>query len=223
MPTPPPTWIHGTTPSGHLERAPTRVPVTAATVWGDSDSTTRGTSVPPDPPVVELKEVKDNMFSLAWTPGFEGDSPIVGFILEYKALNASWDSTKTVVEFGPNQTDATILEMNPSTYNVRIFARNSLGTSNASNVLTITTTKTDLHVDIFETTASTDSRAAASVEESHKGHVAVVVVPVVLVVLIAAILATWQLRRMKQNRGSLAMWLRGGAIRFRGSEPLEEL
>ncbi|XP_011609006.2 Down syndrome cell adhesion molecule-like protein 1 homolog [Takifugu rubripes] len=223
MSTPPPTWIHGTTPSGHLERAPTRVPVTAATVWGDSDSTTRGTSVPPDPPVVELKEVKDNMFSLAWTPGFEGDSPIVGFILEYKALNASWDSTKTVVEFGPNQTDATILEMNPSTYNVRIFARNSLGTSNASNVLTITTTKTDLHMDIFETTASTDSRAAASVEESHKGHVAVVVVPVVLVVLIAAILATWQLRRMKQNRGSLTMWLRGGAIRYRGSEPLQEL
>lgn len=43
--------------------------------------------VPPDPPVVELKEVKDNMFSLAWTPGFEGDSPIAGFILEYKALN----------------------------------------------------------------------------------------------------------------------------------------
>lgn len=43
--------------------------------------------VPPDPPVVELKEVKDNTISLLWTPGFEGDSPITGYYLEYKAVN----------------------------------------------------------------------------------------------------------------------------------------
>lgn len=118
--------------------------------------------MPPGPPVVELKEVNGNTFSLVWTPGPEGDSPITGFILEYKAVNgkssfllqhelslltvlsphtASWDLTKTV-KFGPDQTDATILEMNPSTYNVRMFAKDSLGMSTASNVLTITTSKT---------------------------------------------------------------------------------
>lgn len=43
--------------------------------------------VPPDPPVVELKEVIDNTISLIWTPGFEGDSPITGYYLEYKAVN----------------------------------------------------------------------------------------------------------------------------------------
>ncbi|CAF92746.1 unnamed protein product [Tetraodon nigroviridis] len=55
---------------------------------------------------------------------------------------ASWDSTKIVVEFGSSQTNATILEMKPSTYNLRMFARNRLGTSKASNVLTITTKET---------------------------------------------------------------------------------
>lgn len=44
-------------------------------------------SVVPEPPVVKLMEVKDNTFSLVWTPGLEGDSPITGFILEYKAVN----------------------------------------------------------------------------------------------------------------------------------------
>lgn len=44
-------------------------------------------SVLPEPPVVKLMEVKDNTFSLVWTPGLEGDSPITGFILEYKAVN----------------------------------------------------------------------------------------------------------------------------------------
>lgn len=43
--------------------------------------------VHPDPPVVEVKEVKDNTFSLSWTPGLEGDRPITGYCLEYKAAN----------------------------------------------------------------------------------------------------------------------------------------
>ena len=43
--------------------------------------------VPPDPPVVELKEVRDNTFSILWTPGFEGDTPITGYYLESKSAN----------------------------------------------------------------------------------------------------------------------------------------
>lgn len=52
---------------------------------------------------------------------------------------ALWDDTKTVVDFSPDQTEATIFEMNPSTYNLRMFAENRMSTSKASNVLTITT------------------------------------------------------------------------------------
>lgn len=43
------------------------------------------------------------------------------------------------MDFGAHETEATIIEMNPSTYNVRMFAKNSQATSAASNVLTITT------------------------------------------------------------------------------------
>ncbi|XP_015255932.1 PREDICTED: Down syndrome cell adhesion molecule homolog [Cyprinodon variegatus] len=93
-------------------------------------------TVPPDPPVIGLEDVTNNKISLFWTPGFEGDSPITGFYLEFKEANASWDYTETVVDFYANETEGTIIEINPSTYNIRMFAKNSLGTSNASNVLT---------------------------------------------------------------------------------------
>ncbi|KAM6999911.1 cell adhesion molecule DSCAM-like [Tautogolabrus adspersus] len=168
--------------------------VTAATVW--EEGTTSTTLVSPDPPLVELKEVKGSTISLLWTPGFEGDSPITGYYLEYKAVNASWDYTKTVVDFSPDQTEATIIEINPSTYNIRMFAKNSVGTSRASNILTITTGETghQSHDDL--TTISTDTHAAASVEKGQSGSkLAAIVLPVVLVVLIVAIVTAWQLRR----------------------------
>lgn len=47
--------------------------------------------MPPEPPVVELKEVIGNTISLSWTPGFEGDSPITGYLLEYKAVNGKFE------------------------------------------------------------------------------------------------------------------------------------
>ncbi|XP_038154992.1 Down syndrome cell adhesion molecule homolog [Cyprinodon tularosa] len=99
-------------------------------------------TVPPDPPVIGIEDVTNNKISLFWTPGFEGDSPITGFYLEFKEANASWDYTETVVDFYANETEATIIEINPSTYNIRMFAKNSLGTSNASNVLTVTIQET---------------------------------------------------------------------------------
>ncbi|XP_053179765.1 protein sidekick-1-like isoform X2 [Scomber japonicus] len=192
----------------------------AATVWLPSSSFISGR---PDPPVVQLKEVKDNTISLFWTPGFEGSSPITGYLLEYKAVNASWDYTKTVVDFSLNQTEATIIEINPSTYNIRMFAKSSLGTSKASNVLTVTTGEADHQWDALSTTAPTDTHSAASVEEGQSGHLVAIVVPVVLVLLIVAIVITWQLRRIKQRRGSLNMWLSSGIIKYRGSDSLQEL
>lgn len=197
----------------------------AATVWDQSTATVTSVCCPvaPDPPVVELKEIRDNMISLSWTVGFEGDSPVTGYYLEYKAANASWDYTKTVVDFGPNQTEATIIEINPSTYNIRMFAKNSLGTSRASNILTITTGETGHPTDNLTTTISPDTDAIVSVDESHGGHLAAIIVPVVLVMLAVTVVTTWQLRRIKQKKGSLNMWLNNGALRYRGSESLQEL
>lgn len=43
--------------------------------------------MPPDPPTLELKEVRGSTISLAWTPGFEGDGPITVYYMESKAVN----------------------------------------------------------------------------------------------------------------------------------------
>ncbi|XP_010795824.1 uncharacterized protein [Notothenia coriiceps] len=208
------TWITADTTS-------TVQSVPAATVW--RGSTPGITSVPPDPPVVELKEVRDNTFSILWTPGFEGETPITGYYLESKSANASWDYIKTVIDFSPNQTDATIIEMNPSTFNIRMFAKNSLATSGASNVLTITTGEGGRQRGDVLTTISTDTHAAASVDKSKGGHLAAIAVPVVLVLLVVGMVTTWKLLRIKQKKGNLNMWLTNGALRYRGAEPLQEL
>ncbi|KAM9849760.1 cell adhesion molecule Dscam2-like [Aulostomus maculatus] len=195
----------------------TAVPWSAA--W--EGSTTSSSSVGPDPPAVEIKEVKDNIISLVWTPGSDRGSPITGYFLEYKAVNASWDYRKMVVDFSPNRTKATIIEMNPSTYNIRMFAKNSLGTSRASNVLTFRTEETGHQRDIFSTTPSI--HATVTVRESQGGRLVAIVVPVVLLVLIVAMVMPWQLRRIQQKKGSLSLWMARGAVRYTGSQPLQEL
>lgn len=54
--------------------------------------------VPPDPPVLELKETKGNMITIAWTPAeFEGDSPINGFYLESKTTNGDMPARRAFV------------------------------------------------------------------------------------------------------------------------------
>ncbi|XP_068444197.1 cell adhesion molecule DSCAM-like [Clinocottus analis] len=213
-------WIRGTTSltSAHTTTIKT---VTAATVWAESTASIK--SVFPDPPVIELKEVKDNTISLSWTPGFEGDSPITGYYLESKAVNASWEYTKTVVDFSPNQTEATIIEINPSTYNIRMFAKNRVGVSKASNIITFTSGEAGHQRVDFRTTVPIDTHAAASTEESQSGHLAAIVVPVLLLVTVVAIVITWQLRRIKQKKGNLNMWLTNEVLRYRGAESLQEL
>ncbi|MGH0184642.1 UNVERIFIED_CONTAM: hypothetical protein FKN15_015969 [Acipenser sinensis] len=85
---------------------------------------------PPDPPVVEIREVRDRSIALRWTMGFDGNSPITGYDIECK--NKS--------DVSPQLNQATIIDLHPSsTYNIRMYAKNRIGKSEASNELTITT------------------------------------------------------------------------------------
>ncbi|XP_016525129.1 Down syndrome cell adhesion molecule-like isoform X4 [Poecilia formosa] len=205
--------------SAHTASAGT---VSTSTVWDEiSLKSTTLPAVPPDPPVILLNEVIDNTISLSWTPGCEGDSPITAFYLEYKAANASWDYSKAIIDFSSNETEATIIEINPSTYSIRMFAKNSLGTSEASNVLTVTIEERDQQTS--SRTPTTSTATTVSTEARSGVHTSAIAVPVVLVILIVAALAIWQLRRIKQRNGSLNMWLANGAIHYKGSEPLQEL
>ncbi|XP_061755744.1 cell adhesion molecule Dscam2-like [Nerophis ophidion] len=197
--------------------------VHGSTTW--QQSSTSFSSESPDPPVVELKEVQDNAVSLSWTAGFEGGAPITGYFLEYKAVNGSWDFKKTVVDFSSNQTEATIIEINPSMYNIRMFATNSHGTSKASNILTFTTGEKGPQKGAVATATSIDTQAATStVDEAPSGRLVAIVVPVVLLMLfIVAIVTVWQLRRLKGKKGNLNMWLSNGAILYRSSDSTQEL
>ncbi|KAM4733048.1 uncharacterized protein FYW61_008627 [Anableps anableps] len=197
--------------------------VSTSRVWDQiSLQSTSLTAVLPHPPVIVLKEVIDNTISLFWTPGFEGDSPITGFYLEYKAANASWDYTNAIVDFSSNETEATIIEINPSTYNIRMFAKNSLGTSKASNVLTVTIKERDHQKTSLTSTMSTVTVSVIT-ENGGGGHTAAIIVPVVLVLLIGAVITVWQVQRIKQRSSSLNIWLTNGEIHYKGSEPLQEL
>ncbi|KAA0701718.1 Down syndrome cell adhesion molecule -like protein [Triplophysa tibetana] len=94
----------------------------------------------PDPPEVEIREVKDRTIALRWTMGFDGNSPITGYDINYKNKSASWASSQMTKDVSPQLNQATIIELHPaSTYNIRMFAKNQIGESRPSNELTITT------------------------------------------------------------------------------------
>ncbi|XP_066555690.1 cell adhesion molecule DSCAM isoform X2 [Amia ocellicauda] len=95
---------------------------------------------PPDPPEVEIREVKDRSIALRWTMGFDGNSPITGYDIECKNKSDSWDSVQRTKDVSPQLNQATIIDLHPSsTYNIRMYAKNRIGKSEASNELTITT------------------------------------------------------------------------------------
>lgn len=55
-------------------------------------------------------------------------------------FKASWDTAQKTKDVSPQLNQATIIDLHPSsTYNIRMFAKNLIGKSEASNELTITT------------------------------------------------------------------------------------
>lgn len=53
---------------------------------------------------------------------------------------ASWDTAVTTEVSNPELTQLTLVDLHPAkTYNIRMFAINSVGMSEASNVLTVIT------------------------------------------------------------------------------------
>lgn len=47
-------------------------------------------SEPPEPPKVEIREVKERTIALRWTMGFDGNSPITGYDIECKNKTGTW-------------------------------------------------------------------------------------------------------------------------------------
>lgn len=99
---------------------------------------------PPEPPKVEIREVKERTIALRWTMGFDGNSPITGYDIECKNKTETWERARRTRDVSPTLNQATIIELHPSsTYNIRIFAKNHIGDSEPSNELTVTTDEAD--------------------------------------------------------------------------------
>uniref|UniRef100_A0A671UII4 Ig-like domain-containing protein n=1 Tax=Sparus aurata TaxID=8175 RepID=A0A671UII4_SPAAU len=97
-------------------------------------------AVRPNPMKVETQEVKERAFTVRWTPVFDGGRPITSYRIDIKNKQASWDTAIRTEISNPKLTQMSLVDMRPAkTYNLRMFATNSIGMSEASNVLTVTT------------------------------------------------------------------------------------
>ncbi|XP_022237469.1 Down syndrome cell adhesion molecule-like protein Dscam2 [Limulus polyphemus] len=96
---------------------------------------------PPDPPWnLTVLNVTSRTVTFHWLNGFSGNSQILRQLVQYKLLTDFWlDSVMQLIIPGLGST-ATLQNLQPvTTYNIRVIAENSLGPSEPSNVINITT------------------------------------------------------------------------------------
>ncbi|XP_040113725.1 Down syndrome cell adhesion molecule-like protein 1 [Oryx dammah] len=95
---------------------------------------------PPDPPELEIREVKARSMNLRWTQRFDGNSIITGFDIEYKNKTDSWDFKQSTRNISPTINQANIVDLHPaSVYSIRMYSFNKIGRSEPSKELTIST------------------------------------------------------------------------------------
>uniref|UniRef100_A0A3Q2QLT5 Uncharacterized protein n=1 Tax=Fundulus heteroclitus TaxID=8078 RepID=A0A3Q2QLT5_FUNHE len=94
----------------------------------------------PFPIKVETREVRERTVTVRWTPPFDGGRPITAYKVDLKYKYASWDTAKRTDVARAHLNQVTLVDLRPTkTYNLRMYAVNSVGMSDASNVLIFTT------------------------------------------------------------------------------------
>uniref|UniRef100_A0A8C4L8M8 Cell adhesion molecule DSCAML1 n=1 Tax=Equus asinus asinus TaxID=83772 RepID=A0A8C4L8M8_EQUAS len=102
---------------------------------------------PPDPPELEIREVKARSMNLRWTQRFDGNSIITGFDIEYKNKSDSWDFKQSTRNISPTINQANIVDLHPaSVYSIRMYSFNKIGRSEPSKELTISTEEAGEHL-----------------------------------------------------------------------------
>nr|XP_019943654.1 PREDICTED: Down syndrome cell adhesion molecule-like protein 1 [Paralichthys olivaceus] len=95
---------------------------------------------PPDPPELEVREVKDRSMNLRWTQRFDGNSIITSYDIEYKNKTDTWELKHATRNISPTNNQANIVDLHPaSVYSIRMYSYNAIGKSEASKELTIST------------------------------------------------------------------------------------
>ncbi|KAM7342874.1 Down syndrome cell adhesion molecule 1 isoform 4-T6 [Cochliomyia hominivorax] len=95
--------------------------------------------VPEMPYALKVLDKSGRSVQLSWAQPYDGNSPITRYIIEFKRSRASWDEIDRVMVPG-DTTEAQVQKLNPATtYNIRIVAENTIGTSQSSEAVTIIT------------------------------------------------------------------------------------
>lgn len=119
----------------------------------------------PSQPLLSIKGLKEKAVRVGWNSPFNGGRDITDYIIDVKKIYGKHnqidhllrmnisnheacilivtpitDPWSSAIRSWVKSTDATVINLRPTTtYNLRLFAVNSVGTSDASNVLTFTT------------------------------------------------------------------------------------
>uniref|UniRef100_A0A3Q2GP05 Ig-like domain-containing protein n=1 Tax=Cyprinodon variegatus TaxID=28743 RepID=A0A3Q2GP05_CYPVA len=101
----------------------------------------------PFPIKVEMREVRERTVIVRWTPAFDGGSPVTSYRVDLKFKYASWDTAIRTEVSHASLTQVTLVDLRPAkTYNLRMFVVNSVGMSEASNILVFTTKEAGKYV-----------------------------------------------------------------------------
>ncbi|XP_067628011.1 cell adhesion molecule Dscam1 isoform X11 [Eurosta solidaginis] len=95
--------------------------------------------VPEMPYALKVLDKSGRSVQLSWAQPYDGNSPLIRYIIEFKRSRASWDEVDRVMVPG-DTTEAQVQKLSPATtYNIRIVAENAIGTSQTSEAVTIIT------------------------------------------------------------------------------------
>ncbi|XP_049775018.1 Down syndrome cell adhesion molecule-like protein 1 homolog isoform X1 [Schistocerca cancellata] len=96
----------------------------------------------PEPPFnVRLINFSSRTANISWEMPYDGNSPIHTFIIQIKNVSGSWENSRRAAVSG-TQKKASVIELHPAhSYQLRVLAENSVGVSNASDVVSVTTTE----------------------------------------------------------------------------------
>ncbi|XP_047106935.1 Down syndrome cell adhesion molecule-like protein Dscam2 [Schistocerca piceifrons] len=96
---------------------------------------------PPETPVnFHVSNYSSRSVSLAWEPPYDGNSRITHYVVQYKNTSVTWHWNVAQVLVQGDQQNVTVAGLLPAhAYHFRALASNSIGTSNATSVLSVTT------------------------------------------------------------------------------------
>ncbi|CAL8103483.1 unnamed protein product [Orchesella dallaii] len=108
----------------------------------DQTSVVLSVQEPPEQPVnLRLLETQSRSVQITWLESFNGNSPLINFIIQYKFPSDTWTEAEVEELAVPaTQTTAIVDGLSPSTtYHLRVLAQNGMGFSPPSEVIQVTT------------------------------------------------------------------------------------